>query len=43
VPLPIISVPTGAWNFRAGIAAQQVLAAARDAEASGVDSLFDVE
>jgi probable F420-dependent oxidoreductase len=38
--LPIISVPTGAWNMRAGITAEQVLEAARKAEAAGVDSLF---
>ncbi len=38
--LPIISVPTGAWNFRAGISPEQVLEAARKAEAAGVDSLF---
>ncbi len=40
MPLPIISVPTGAWNLRAGIAAEQVLEAARKCEAVGVDSLF---
>ncbi len=38
--LPIVSVPTGAWNFRAGIAAEEVLDAARKAEEAGVDSLF---
>jgi probable F420-dependent oxidoreductase len=40
VKLPIISVPTGAWNFRAGISPEQVLEAARKAEAAGIDSLF---
>lgn len=38
--LPTISVPTGAWNLRAGISAEQVLEAARKAEAAGIDSLF---
>jgi probable F420-dependent oxidoreductase len=38
--LPIISVPTGAWNMRAGVAPDAVLEAARKAEAAGVDSLF---
>ncbi len=38
--LPTISVPTGAWNLRAGISPEQVLEAARKAEAAGIDSLF---
>lgn len=38
--LPAIFVPTGAWNLRAGISAEQVLEAARQAEAAGVDGLF---
>ncbi len=38
--LPAIFVPTGAWNMRAGISAQQVLEAARQAEAAGVDGIF---
>ena len=38
--LPLISVPTGAWNLRAGISAEQVLDAARKAEAAGIDGLF---
>jgi probable F420-dependent oxidoreductase len=38
--LPAIFIPTGAWNMRAGISAQQVLDAARKAEAAGVDGLF---
>lgn len=38
--LPTISVPTGAWNLRAGISAEQVLDAARQAEAAGIDGLF---
>ena len=40
MPLPVISVPTGAWNMRAGTSAEQVLEAARKAEAAGIDSLF---
>jgi probable F420-dependent oxidoreductase len=38
--LPTISVPTGAWNVRAGISPEQVLEAARKAEEAGIDSLF---
>lgn len=38
--LPTIYVPTGAWNMRAGISPQQVLEAARRAEAAGIDGLF---
>lgn len=38
--LPAIYIPTGAWNVRAGISAEQVLDAARKAEAAGVDGLF---
>ncbi len=38
--LPIIYIPTGAWNMRAGISAEQVLDAARKAEAAGIDGLF---
>ncbi len=38
--LPAVFVPTGAWNIRAGIAPQQVLDAARTAEAAGIDGLF---
>lgn len=37
---PAIFIPTGAWNMRAGISAEQVLEAARKAEAAGVDGLF---
>jgi len=37
---PKFFIPTGAWNVRAGISAQQVLAAARQAEAAGIDGLF---
>jgi probable F420-dependent oxidoreductase len=33
---PKISVPTGAWNMRAGISAEQVLDAARKADAAGI-------
>src|SRR3990172_8601651 len=40
VQLPIIYIPTGAWNMRAGISAEQVLEAARKAEAAGIDGLF---
>jgi len=40
MPIPTISVPTGAWNMRAGVEAQEVLDAARKCEAAGVDSLF---
>jgi len=38
--LPAIFVPTGAWNYRAGISAEQVLEAARQADAAGIDGLF---
>lgn len=38
--LPTILIPTGAWNLRAGISAEQVLAAARNAEDAGIDGLF---
>ncbi|MGB2693924.1 MAG: LLM class flavin-dependent oxidoreductase [Dehalococcoidia bacterium] len=38
--LPAIFVPTGAWNYRAGVSAEQVLDAARKAEAAGIDGLF---
>lgn len=38
--LPAIYIPTGAWNMRAGISAEQVLDAARKAEAAGIDGLF---
>src|SRR3989337_4611925 len=38
--LPPICVPTGAWNVRAGISPQEVLDAARQAEAAGIDGLF---
>ncbi len=37
---PQFFIPTGAWNMRAGIAPQQVLEAARSAEAAGIDGLF---
>ncbi len=40
MPLPAIFVPTGAWNYRAGVSAEQVLDAARKAEAAGIDGLF---
>ncbi len=38
--IPTIYVPTGAWNMRAGISAEQVLEAARRAEEAGIDGLF---
>jgi probable F420-dependent oxidoreductase len=38
--LPTISIPTGAWNLRAGISAEQVLEGARQAEAASIDGLF---
>ncbi len=38
--LPAIYIPTGAWNMRAGISAEQVLDAARKAEEAGLDGLF---
>ena len=38
--LPTILIPTGAWNLRAGISAEQVLDAARKAEDAGIDGLF---
>ena len=41
--LPTISVPVGAWNYRAGISADQVLESARKAEAAGIDGLFTGE
>ena len=37
---PTILIPTGAWNLRAGITAQEVLEAARKAEDAGIDGLF---
>lgn len=40
LPMPAIFVPTGAWNFRAGITADHVLEFARKAEAAGIDGLF---
>ena len=38
--LPAVYIPTGAWNMRAGVSAQQVIEAARKADAAGVDGLF---
>ncbi len=38
--LPTVLIPTGAWNLRAGISAEQVLEAARKTEDSGIDGLF---
>ena len=38
--VPTISIPTGAWNYRAGISAEKVLEAARKAEEAGIDGLF---
>jgi len=38
--MPKVLVPTGAWNFRAGISAEEVLAGARRAEAAGLDGVF---
>ena len=38
--LPTILIPTGAWNLRGGTSAEQVLEAARRAEAAGIDGLF---
>jgi probable F420-dependent oxidoreductase len=38
--VPTVYVPTGAWNMRAGISADEVLEAARKAEAAGIDGLF---
>ena len=40
MPTPAIFVPTGAWNYRAGVSAEEVLEAARKAEAAGIDGLF---
>ncbi len=37
---PKFFIPTGAWNVRAGISPQQVLEAARKADASGIDGIF---
>jgi len=37
---PTILIPTGAWNMRAGITAEEVLDAARKAEDAGIDGLF---
>jgi len=38
--VPAMFVPTGAWNMRAGISGQQVLEAAKKAEAAGIDGVF---
>ena len=38
--MPTILIPTGAWNMRAGITSEEVLAAARKAEEAGIDGLF---
>ena len=38
--MPTILIPTGAWNMRAGITSEEVLAAARSAEDAGIDGLF---
>lgn len=38
--LPTTLIPTGAWNMRAGITSEEVLAAAKKAEAAGIDGLF---
>ena len=38
--MPTILIPTGAWNMRAGISSEEVLAAARKAEEAGIDGLF---
>jgi probable F420-dependent oxidoreductase len=37
---PKFFIPTGAWNMRAGISGQQVIEAAKKADASGIDGLF---
>lgn len=38
--MPTVLIPTGAWNMRAGITSEEVLAAAKKAEAAGIDGLF---
>lgn len=38
--MPKVFVPTGAWNYRAGVTAEEVIASARRAEAAGIDGLF---
>ena len=38
--VPTILIPTGAWNFRAGLTSEHVLDAARKAEEAGIDGLF---
>jgi probable F420-dependent oxidoreductase len=38
--MPQVFVPAGAWNVRAGVAPAAVLAAARAAEAAGIDGVF---
>ncbi len=38
--MPQVFVPTGAWNYRAGITADDVIESARKAEAVGIDGLF---
>jgi probable F420-dependent oxidoreductase len=40
MPLPAIFIPSGTWNMRAGVAPEQVLDAARRAEAAGIDGVF---
>jgi len=37
---PKFFIPTGAWNVRAGISGQQVLEAAKKADAAGIDGIF---
>ena len=38
--LPALFIPTGVWSIRGGVAPQQVLAAAKEAEDAGIDGLF---
>jgi len=38
--MPRVLVPTGGWNVRGGTTPQQVIEAARAAEAAGIDGLF---
>jgi len=40
MPLPALYIPTGVWSIRGGVAPQQVLLAAKEAEDAGIDGLF---
>ena len=38
--MPLVLIPAGSWNLRAGVAPSEVLDAARAAEAAGIDGIF---